>query len=1052
MGILVHHQPADRNLKWTLHYWQGSSAGDVTPVDAGQTLDFTLPDNLDPRKVRFKYYSTDTNNTHLVTWEPDDYVRIIRLQDVTEIWTYEASGRVLYAQPAPPNVHFDQGNTLTFNLITENRLKEGRMYLWNPYDPSKPEAYIDQSSRDEANKSSTFTFSLASWMTNGFHFKFMRNNYDGKPYWESESSNRVWRPVDGSTVWCKSGQVSVRKEALALVDLPVEMLLPNNVSAPDLSLVDPVEDLTKTLVPSVKGYPGSEFFKIACYSAPIYPNAAYSLLAPAGYENPAILRPFPADPENPPKVSRFALGVDGWLDDFPPVTETATIVVEPRPDSSFPGEELSVQVALGSAAPYLTVHAEKKPDGSWQAILPVTPGLKTSVQLQPAVPEHKLYDWIDTARFFIPYARPMTMITTEGVYGWASAETSFADPPDSRQSIMKAAFGKAAAAGVFDPVEMPHGATRFDDSWYYFVIHAPHAVIASLVLVDERASGGPTRCPVPMSLTRDGRYWWCKIEAAKVAPGTRYRFALNDTTEVIDPAAREIIDKETWETSPQDDPGDPKTTWSLVIDVDAVRATAQQQPWDTMGWEALVVYEIHAKRFTDLSLDGLPPLEVLADELKPQNRRGEQGYLARLPVTALELLPVHEFRSSASWGYNPACYFAIDSSYGGAKSMAIFTNQAHQSGRAVMLDLVYNHSLDSPLMKVARDVYRNGDAYGDRMNCGHPMVLEFLRQATIYIWRTFGIDGFRLDDTKTVVTGCLGGWQFLGKLRDAVRAAAAAEGKRYPIFIAENDPKTWDMANPGWSIVDGEWNIDEVYRIRDTTYATWHDGTDNAGDLKGIMDSPAYWGRPFYIATRYGESHDAVSGQDPSNARIARRPPFRQGLQMSKAMGAVTLMANGIPMMFMGQEVGETRFFSFDNDGPVTNPQVHDLEGAQATDNTRVLEWFRSLAGLRRDPAKGLQGNDNYQIVSTGRRTVAFSCGRNQELFTVVTFGTPDQRQDSSWLGLPDGSYKEIFNSSWPCFQVEFEQEQTNGGYGAQIGRGTVLKLPWIGAVVLERR
>jgi hypothetical protein len=79
-------------------------------------------------------------------------------------------------------------------------------------------------------------------------------------------------------------------------------------------------------------------------------------------------------------------------------------------------------------------------------------------------------------------------------------------------------------------------------------------------------------------------------------------------------------------------------------------------------------------------------------------------------------------------------------------------------------------------------------------------------------------------------------------------------------------------------------------------------------------------------------------------------------------------------------------------------------------------------------------------------------CGSNQRLFAVVTFGTPNQQQDSSWLGLPGGApYKEIFNSSWPVFQVEFEQEQTNGGYNAQIYSGRVINLPWIGAVVLER-
>jgi hypothetical protein len=83
---------------------------------------------------------------------------------------------------------------------------------------------------------------------------------------------------------------------------------------------------------------------------------------------------------------------------------------------------------------------------------------------------------------------------------------------------------------------------------------------------------------------------------------------------------------------------------------------------------------------------------------------------------------------------------------------------------------------------------------------------------------------------------------------------------------------------------------------------------------------------------------------------------------------------------------------------------------------------------------------------------VAFTCGAAQCLFAVVTFGTQNQQQNSGWLGLPTGSaYKEIFNSSWPVFQVEFEPEQTNGGYTAQISSGQIINLPYIGAVVLQR-
>jgi 1,4-alpha-glucan branching enzyme len=262
--------------------------------------------------------------------------------------------------------------------------------------------------------------------------------------------------------------------------------------------------------------------------------------------------------------------------------------------------------------------------------------------------------------------------------------------------------------------------------------------------------------------------------------------------------------------------------------------------------------------------------------------------------------------------------------------------------------------------------------------------------------------------------------------------------------VAENSATNpWDISNPSSGVLDGQWDIDEVYRIRDASYDTRNPGSDDAGPLKNEMDKPSYFGRPFFQATRFGESHDMVSGQDSSNIRIASRPPFGQGLRMAKALGTVTLLSNGVPMLFMGQEVAETVAFSFDNNNQWINPQT--------TANTSVLAWFRQLMGLRNDSSKGLQGDGNYQVVVIGNRTVAFQCGHG--LFAIVTFGTADQQQDSSWLGLPSGApYKEIFNSSWPDFQVESETEQSNGGFDAQITSGQTLNLPWIGAVVLERR
>ncbi|HEX7596859.1 MAG TPA: alpha amylase C-terminal domain-containing protein, partial [Polyangia bacterium] len=84
--------------------------------------------------------------------------------------------------------------------------------------------------------------------------------------------------------------------------------------------------------------------------------------------------------------------------------------------------------------------------------------------------------------------------------------------------------------------------------------------------------------------------------------------------------------------------------------------------------------------------------------------------------------------------------------------------------------------------------------------------------------------------------------------------------------------------------------------------------------------------------------------------------------------------------------------------------------------------------------------------------TLAFARAGGR-FFIVATFNTPDQAQNLGWLGLPGGAtYKEIFNSSWPAYRAGQEPERANGGYGAVLDRNSIVNLPPVGAIVLERR
>ena len=162
-----------------------------------------------------------------------------------------------------------------------------------------------------------------------------------------------------------------------------------------------------------------------------------------------------------------------------------------------------------------------------------------------------------------------------------------------------------------------------------------------------------------MSLTEDDFYWWCAVPTAQAAPNTKYRFLLNDTTEVIDPGARAVFDGGSLVTAAGEDPNDAEY---FVVDGAGRRGgidTAHAQQWQTMGWDNFLIYEMHARRFTNIQV-GAPiptPVDLLVDELRPMSRLGRTGYLRVLPATIFELLPVTEFSSAKCWGYRSGILF-----------------------------------------------------------------------------------------------------------------------------------------------------------------------------------------------------------------------------------------------------------------------------------------------------------------------------------------------------------------------------------------------------------
>lgn len=164
----------------------------------------------------------------------------------------------------------------------------------------------------------------------------------------------------------------------------------------------------------------------------------------------------------------------------------------------------------------------------------------------------------------------------------------------------------------------------------------------------------------------------------------------------------------------------------------------------------LVIYELLIRDFLEESrLGDRSFYETLADTL---------GYLERLGVNAIELMPVAEFGGNDNWGYQPQFYFAPDKYYGPEEDLKAFIDAAHARGMAVILDVVYNHiDLPSPLL----ELYGTNDANPwINIPAHHPFNVFFdinheddytqywLDRVNEYWLTEFNVDGFRFDLSK----------------------------------------------------------------------------------------------------------------------------------------------------------------------------------------------------------------------------------------------------------------------------------------------------------------
>lgn len=440
------------------------------------------------------------------------------------------------------------------------------------------------------------------------------------------------------------------------------------------------------------------------------------------------------------------------------------------------------------------------------------------------------------------------------------------------------------------------GANRLPDGSWEFQLWAPQARAVSLRF----ARGRPGQSALlPMEPLADGYH--CAI-VETLDPGSEYFYQREGDRDLPDPASR---------FQPRGVHGP-----SQVVDLNAFAWT--DQGWKGTTLDRTVFYELHVGTYT---------AEGTFDAVVPHLPE-----LAALGVTTIELMPVAQFPGPRNWGYDGVYLFAPQNTYGGPESLQRLVNAAHHHGLSVALDVVYNHLGPEGNYLSAYGPYftdRYQTPWGQAINfdgVGSDQVRRFFIENALYWLEDYHFDALRLDAVHGIYD--FGARHFLAELKSAVAELSERLGRPLHL-IAEsdlNDSRILRDPEHGGYGIDAQWSDDFHHSVH--TLLT----RENLGyysDFQGITplvatlrDGWYYSGQHSnYRKRRHGNSPRGISPEkfvvcsqnhdQVGNRAAGERPTSRVSFEALKLAAGITLLSPFVPMLFMGEEYGETAPFQY---------------------------------------------------------------------------------------------------------------------------------------------
>jgi len=521
----------------------------------------------------------------------------------------------------------------------------------------------------------------------------------------------------------------------------------------------------------------------------------------------------------------------------------------------------------------------------------------------------------------------------------------------------------------------PLGAT-YDGSGTNFALFSEAAERVELCLFDENGAETPVEVRESSAFV-----WHCYLP--EVQPGQRYGYRVhgeynpsegkraNPNKLLLDPYAKATCGVMDWDQalfsynfgdpdSRNDEDSAPHMMLGVVVNpfFDWTGDRSPRTPYSES-----VIYEAHVKGLTQLQQE------------VPESQRGTYAavahpsvieHLQKLGVTAIELMPVHQFVNDSTlqdqglsnyWGYNTIGFFAPHNAYSSSGDLGQqvqefkgMVKNLHAAGIEVILDVVYNHTAEGNhlgptisfkgidnaayyrLMDDDGRYYMDYTGTGNTLNVRHPHSLQLIMDSLRYWAIEMHVDGFRFDLASALARD----------LYDVDKLSTFFE-------LVQQDPivsqvkliaEPWDVGPGGYQVGNfppqwTEWNG----KYRDTVRDFWRGEPSTLGEfasrISGSADLYEHSGRRpvasinFVTAhdgftlndlVSYNEKHNDANGEDNNDGESHNRS-WNAGVEgptdddtirslrgrQQRNFIATMLLSQGVPMILHGDELGRTQ-------------------------------------------------------------------------------------------------------------------------------------------------